>query len=109
MESGAPCQWFGRLLDEPGMSSGWATPRISGVRATQTEDGLPRRESDSGADAVQDQFPRIWVPSEEKRDVRQLPMDRHHRMREVEQVTHGRSSDRTGFAKSKDPGENKVG
>jgi transposase len=29
----------------------------------------------------QERFPRIWVPSEEERDVRQLLMDRHHRMR----------------------------
>ena len=30
---------------------------------------------------LEERFPRIWMPSEEERDVRQLLMDRHHRMR----------------------------
>jgi transposase len=30
---------------------------------------------------LEERFPRIWVPSEEERDVRQLLLDRHHRMR----------------------------
>jgi transposase len=30
---------------------------------------------------LEGRFPRIWVPSEEERDVRQLLLDRHHRMR----------------------------
>jgi transposase len=30
---------------------------------------------------LEGRFPRIWVPSEAERDVRQLLMDRHHRMR----------------------------
>ncbi len=34
----------------------------------------------------QERFPRIWLPSEAERDVRQLLMDRHHRMRARTQV-----------------------
>ena len=35
---------------------------------------------------LEERFPRIWVPTEEERDVRQLLMDRHHRMRVRTQV-----------------------
>jgi transposase len=30
---------------------------------------------------LEERFPRIWVPTEEERDVRQLLLDRHHRVR----------------------------
>ena len=53
----------------------------------------PRKQKTDRRDAelilklmLEDRFPRIWVPSEEERDVRQLLMDRHHRMRMRTQV-----------------------
>jgi transposase len=35
---------------------------------------------------LEERFPRIWLPSEEERGVRQLLMDRHHRRRRRAQV-----------------------
>ena len=53
----------------------------------------PRKQKTDRRDAelilklmLEERFPRIWVPSEEERDVRQLLMDRHHRMRVRTQV-----------------------
>jgi transposase len=81
IEAGAPCQWFRRLLGECGHEL-WVgdAARIRaaavGKKKTDREDAklilqLLREE----------RFPRIWVPTEEERDVRQLLLDRHHRVR----------------------------
>jgi len=81
MESGAPCQWFRRLLAECGHEL-WVGD-ASKIRAAE-----PRKQKTDRRDAElimrmmrEDRFPRIWLPTEEERDVRQLLMDRHHRMR----------------------------
>jgi transposase len=81
MESGAPCQWFRRLLAECGHEL-WVGDAAK-IRAAET-----RKQKTDRRDAelimrlmVEERFPRIWVPSEEERDVRQLLLDRHHRMR----------------------------
>ena len=81
IEAGAPCQWFRRLLAECGHEL-WVgdAARIRaaavGKKKTDREDAklilqLMREE----------RFPRIWVPTEEEREVRQLLLDRHHRVR----------------------------
>jgi transposase len=81
IEAGAPCQWFRRLLAECGHEL-WVGDAAK-IRAAET-----RKQKTDRRDAelimrlmVEGRFPRIWVPSEEERDVRQLLMDRHHRMR----------------------------
>lgn len=81
MEAGAPCQWFRRLLEERGCEL-WvgdaARIRASEVRKQKTD----RRDAELILKLMlEERFPRIWVPSEAERDVRQLLMDRHHRMR----------------------------
>ncbi len=81
IEAGAPCQWFRRLLAECGHEL-WVGDAAR-IRAAE-----PRKQKTDRRDAelilrlmVEGRFPRIWVPSEEERDVRQLLMDRHQRMR----------------------------
>jgi len=81
IEAGAPCQWFRRLLAECGHEL-WVGD-AGKIRAAET-----RKQKTDRRDAellmrlmVEGRFPRIWVPSEEERDVRQLLMDRHHRLR----------------------------
>jgi len=81
IEAGAPCQWFRRLLAECGHEL-WVGDAAK-IRAAET-----RQQKTDRRDAelimrlmVEGRFPRIWVPSEAERDVRQLLMDRHHRMR----------------------------
>jgi transposase len=81
MESGAPCQWFRRLLSECGHEL-WVGDAAK-IRAAE-----PRKQKTDRRDAEligklmrEGRFPRIWMPTEEERDVRQLLMDRHHRMR----------------------------
>lgn len=81
MESGAPCQWFRRLLGECGHEL-WVGDAAK-IRAAE-----PRKQKTDRRDAglilklmIEERFPRIWMPSEQERDVRQLLMDRHHRMR----------------------------
>jgi len=81
MESGTPCQWFRRLMGECGHEL-WIGD-ASRIRAAEV-----RRQKTDRRDAelilkllLEGRFPRIWVPSEEERDVRQLLLDRHHRMR----------------------------
>lgn len=86
MEAGSPCQWFRRLLAECGHEL-WvgdaARIRAAEVRKQKTD----RRDANLILDLMRHgRFPRIWVPSEEERDVRQLLMDRHHRMRRRTQV-----------------------
>lgn len=86
MESGAPCQWFRRLLSQCGHEL-WvgdaARIRAAEVRKQKTD----RRDAELILKLMLEaRFPRIWLPSEEERDVRQLLMDRHHRMRRRTQV-----------------------
>ena len=81
MEAGVPCQWFRRLLADCGHEL-WvgdaAKIRAAEVRKQKTD----RRDAELILKLMlEERFPRIWVPSEEERDVRQLLMDRHHRMR----------------------------
>ena len=81
LEAGAPCQWFRRLLAECGheLWVGDAT-RIRaaavGKKKTDREDAKLILQM-----MREERFPRIWVPTEEERDVRQLLLDRHHRVR----------------------------
>lgn len=86
MEAGVPCQWFRRLLSECGHEL-WVGDAAR-IRAAE-----PRKQKTDRRDAElivtlmrQERFPRIWLPSEEERDVRQLLMDRHHRMRRRTQI-----------------------
>lgn len=81
IEAGSPCQWFRRLLDECGHAL-WVGDAAR-IRAAEV-----RKQKNDVRDAnlllrllLEGRFPRIWVPSEGERDVRQLLMDRHHRMR----------------------------
>jgi transposase len=81
MESGSPCQWFRGLLSECGHEL-WIGDAAR-IRAAET-----RRQKTDRRDAelilkllLEGRFPRIWVPSEQDRDVRQLLTDRHQRMR----------------------------
>ena len=81
MEAGAPCQWFRRLLQECGHQL-WvgdaARIRAAETRSQKTD----RRDAELILKLMlEGRFPRIWVPTEAERDVRQLLMDRHHRMR----------------------------
>jgi len=86
IEAGAPCQWFRRLLEECGHQL-WVGDAAK-IRAAE-----PRKQKTDRRDAelilkllVEARFPRIWMPSEQERDVRQLLMDRHHRVRARTQV-----------------------
>jgi transposase len=86
MEAGAPCQWFRRLLSQCGHEL-WVGDAAK-IRAAE-----PRKQKTDRRDAelilklmLEERFPRIWLPSEPERDVRQLLMDRHHRMRARTQV-----------------------
>ena len=86
MEAGAPCQWFRRLLQECGHEL-WvgdaAKIRAAEVRKQKTD----RRDAELILKLMlEERFPRIWLPSEAERDVRQLLMDRHHRVRARTQV-----------------------
>jgi transposase len=81
IEAGAPCAWFRRLLAECGHEL-WVGDAAK-IRAAET-----RKQKTDRRDAalimrlmVEGRFPKIWLPSEEERDARQLLMDRHHRMR----------------------------
>ena len=81
MESGCPCQWFRQLLEECGHQL-WIGDAAR-IRAAET-----RQQKTDRRDAelilrllLEGRFPRIWVPTEAERDLRQLLLDRHHRMR----------------------------
>ena len=80
MEAGPPCQWFRRLLAECGHEL-WvgdaARIRAAGVgkKKSEREDAKLILQR-----LLEERFPRIWVPTEEERDVRQLLLDRHHRV-----------------------------
>jgi len=81
MEAGPPCQWFRRLLSECGHEL-WvgdaARIRAAAVGKKKTD----REDAKLILQLLREgRFPRIWVPTEEERDVRQLLLDRHHRVR----------------------------
>jgi transposase len=81
MESGCPCQWFRKLLQECGHEL-WigdaARIRAAETRAQKTD----RRDAELILKLLlEGRFPWIWVPTEAERDLRQLLLDRHHRMR----------------------------
>jgi transposase len=77
MEACGHYPWFEGLLEELGFELWWgdaARVRASVVRQQKTD----RREAEHLLDLLrQDRFPRIWVPSLEVRDVRQLLVHRH--------------------------------
>jgi transposase len=77
MEACGHYPWFERLLQELGMEL-WLGD------AAQIRAGVVRRQKTDRRDAEhlqvlmrEDRFPRIWVPSLEERDVRQLLVHRH--------------------------------
>jgi transposase len=77
MEACGHYPWFERLLAELGMEL-WlgeaAKIRASVVRKQKTD----RRDAEHLLQLlIEDRFPRIWVPSLEERDVRQLLVHRH--------------------------------
>src|ERR1700676_5805791 len=77
MEACGHYPWFERLLQELGMELWFgdaARVRAAVVRKQKTD----RRDAEHLLDLLrQDRFPRIWVPSLEVRDVRQLLVHRH--------------------------------
>jgi transposase len=77
MEACGHYPWFERLLGELGIELWFgdaARVRASVVRKQKTD----RRDAEHLLDLLrQDRFPRIWVPSLEVRDVRQLLVHRH--------------------------------
>ncbi len=77
MEACGHYPWFERLLQELGMELWFgdaAKVRASVVRKQKTD----RRDAEHLLELLrQDRFPRIWVPSLEVRDVRQLLVHRH--------------------------------
>jgi transposase len=77
MEACGHYPWFERLLAELGMELWFgdaAQVRASVVRQQKTD----RRDAEHLMDLLrQERFPRIWVPSLEVRDVRQLLVHRH--------------------------------
>jgi transposase len=80
MEACGHYPWFERLLQELGMELWFgdaARVRAAVVRKQKTD----RRDAEHLLDLLrQDRFPRIWVPSLEVRDVRQLLVHRHKRV-----------------------------
>jgi transposase len=80
MEACGHYPWFERLLAELGFEL-WmgdaAKVRASVVRKQKTD----RRDAEHLLDLLrQDRFPRIWVPSLEERDARQLLVHRHQQV-----------------------------
>src|SRR6202521_4992403 len=77
MEACGHYPWFERLLEELGIELWFgdaARVRAAVVRKQKTD----RRDAEHLLDLLrQDRFPRIWVPSLEVRDVRQLLVHRH--------------------------------
>ena len=77
MEACGHYPWFERLLAELGIELWFgdaARIRASAVRKQKTD----RRDAEHIQQLlVEDRFPRIWVPSLEERDVRQLLVHRH--------------------------------
>jgi transposase len=81
MESGCPSQWFRQLLQECGHQL-WIGD-AGRIRAAETrQQKTDRRDAELILKLMlEERFPRIWVAREAERDLRQLLMDRHHRMR----------------------------
>lgn len=80
IEVSGHCQWFTRLLAECGHEL-WvgdaARIRAMAVRKSKTD----RRDADHILELMlSGRFPRIWVPTEAERDVRQLLLHRHQRV-----------------------------
>ena len=77
MEACGHYPWFERLLTEMGIELWWGDAgqvRASVVRKQKTD----RRDAEHLLHLlIEDRFPRIWVPSLEVRDVRQLLVHRH--------------------------------
>lgn len=86
IEASGHCRWFLRLLERCGHEV-WvgnaARIRAMEVRKQKTD----RRDAQHILELMLgDRFPRIWVPTEEERDVRQLLLHRHQRVRMRTQV-----------------------
>ena len=86
LESCGFSQWFERLVEESGHEL-WvgdaAQIRASVVRQQKTD----QRDAEHVLHLLlQGRFPRLWVPTAEERDVRQLLMHRHQRVRMRTQV-----------------------
>lgn len=86
MEACGYTQWFERLLAELGHEL-WIGDAAR-IRAS-----VVRRQKTDARDAehllqllLEERFPRLWVPSAEERDVRQLLLHRHHLVRSRTQV-----------------------
>ena len=79
MEACGHYPWFERLLEESGIELWWgdaARVRAAVVRKQKTD----RRDAEHLLRLlIEERFPRIWVPSLEVRDVRQLLVHRHKR------------------------------
>jgi transposase len=86
MECCGYTQWFERLLAELGHEL-WlgdaAQIRASVVRRQKTD----QRDAEHILNLLlEDRFPRLWVPTAEQRDVRQLLLHRHHLVRSRTQI-----------------------
>ena len=86
LEAGGHSQWFQRLLAELDHQLWMGDPariRASYLRKQKTDerDALHLLEL-----LRQDRFPRVWMPSPEERDLRQLLVHRHSRVRMRTQV-----------------------
>ena len=86
MEACGYTQWFERMLAEMGHQL-WlgdaAQIRASVVRRQKTD----QRDAEHILNLLlEERFPRLWVPSNEERDVRQLLLHRHHLVRSRTQV-----------------------
>ena len=86
VESCGSTQWFERMLAELGHQL-WmgdaARIRASVVRRQKTD----ARDADHILTLlIEDRFPKLWVPTMEDRDVRQLLLHRHHLVRSRTQV-----------------------
>jgi transposase len=86
MEACGYTQWFERMLAEMGHQL-WlgdaAHIRASVVRRQKTD---TRDAEHMLTLLLEERFPRLWVPSSEQRDVRQLLLHRHHLVRSRTQV-----------------------
>jgi transposase len=86
LESCGYSQWFERLVEESGH-------QLQVGDAAQIRASVVRRQKTDQRDAEQvlrllleQRFPRIWVPTAGERDVRQLLVHRHQRVRQRTQV-----------------------
>jgi transposase len=86
METSGYSDWFGRMLEELGHQL-WIGDAAR-IRAS-----VVRRQKTDVRDAehilrllMEDRFPRLWVPTQEERDARQLLLHRHHLVRSRTQV-----------------------